>query len=312
MKNLVIIGTHPNEEYKMRMLDECIDMIKPLGYDIMVCSHSPISESIQKKIDYFVYDKNNLTLNPELTPKYVFHNENFTFVNPSKGGHILAVCKNIVNGINFANDLKYNFFFYMESDNLMSNHELSKIELCRRNMLINEKKMIFFTYENEGKPIYETLIFGGLVSYFRDNHNLPTDMNSFGLEIRSLESLLYKRYQNVKDNFYLIPISSKEYFSDSRINLEYEKYLVSLCLSNSKPHYYLFIQNLLINPSKIEVSINGDTPREFANGIWSFRPVVMNSELNVKVVCDGFEKLFEFSEFDYMDYPSRGYLYFKN
>jgi hypothetical protein len=61
-KDIIIIGAYPNRSHKMEMLRECIKRVKPLGYDIMVVSHYPIPEDIQREVDYVIYDKENLLI----------------------------------------------------------------------------------------------------------------------------------------------------------------------------------------------------------------------------------------------------------
>lgn len=58
-KNLVIILCHCNDDTKKNILNKNIDRIKKEGFDIMVLSHIPVSNSIQEKINYFIYDKSN-------------------------------------------------------------------------------------------------------------------------------------------------------------------------------------------------------------------------------------------------------------
>lgn len=61
-KNLVIIMCHCDNDIKKKALNKNIDKIKSEGFDIMVLSHIPVSNSIQNKVDYFIYDKSNPTI----------------------------------------------------------------------------------------------------------------------------------------------------------------------------------------------------------------------------------------------------------
>ena len=56
-KDIIIIGTYPDHPKKMEMLRECIERVRPLGYDILVVSHYPIPTDIQEMVDYVIYDK---------------------------------------------------------------------------------------------------------------------------------------------------------------------------------------------------------------------------------------------------------------
>ncbi len=57
-KNLIIIVCYCDTEQKLKLLHDMINRIKN-EFDILVASHSPLPISIQKDIDYLVYDKSN-------------------------------------------------------------------------------------------------------------------------------------------------------------------------------------------------------------------------------------------------------------
>jgi hypothetical protein len=77
----------------------------------MVVSHYPIPTYIQEKVNYTLYDNENILLPYDLTPKVTCFTTDFdTVIN--NNGHSLTVSKNINNGINFCNNLGYEFFYF--------------------------------------------------------------------------------------------------------------------------------------------------------------------------------------------------------
>jgi hypothetical protein len=58
-EELIIIGTYPNTKSRNNLTLECIESLKELGRKIMVVSHYPVSEEIQRSVDYYVFDANN-------------------------------------------------------------------------------------------------------------------------------------------------------------------------------------------------------------------------------------------------------------
>ena len=314
MKKIMIVGTYPNEEYKVNMLNECIDSIKPLGYDIMLVSHYPIPTEIQNKVEYVLYDKENTLVSKELTPNWTFDTKSFSITKESGGGHILSVTKNIHNGINYAHNLGYEFFMYMECDNLFDKEDLLKIEFLRYSMYSEKKEMIFFNYVNEGNNIYETLIFGGNVIYYKKHNNLPLKEIDLNGECVSLERLVYIEHGKNQDLFYIVPSSSKDFFSKSEINKEFTKFIIELFISNREPYAHLFLMNLYINPKKILIKINDEDVIEYARGVWSYRKVNVGEKLSVKILLDGYEitKNFELTEENKIDYLKKGFMYFRN
>ena len=57
--NLITIFLHCNTSEKIKVLEDNINTLKTSGFDILLHSHIPVSESIQSKVDYFIYDKSN-------------------------------------------------------------------------------------------------------------------------------------------------------------------------------------------------------------------------------------------------------------
>lgn len=305
-KNILIIGSYPNKTYKMDMLGECIDRVRPLGYDIMVVTHHPLTEEIQSKVDYVIYDKENKLVSRDLSPLYWLQTDSFT-LNYKSQGHILTVCKNIVNGIKFSESLGYEFFFYMESDNLLEKEDLLKIEVIRKSMYLKNNQMVYFSYLHEECNILETLMFGGRVSYYKEINSLPLNESDLNGESVSLERLVFQIYENKLHEFYLVPISSKEFFSKSQINKEYQKYFVDIILSNDGTNLYFFFMNI----SNIVISTKfNDNEKEFGPMSWHLNKVNVGDEINVKVMVDGVENTRQFIVKDKMDYVENGFILF--
>jgi hypothetical protein len=312
MKNVIIIGTYPNEPYKVDMLNECIEKVKPLGYDIMVVSHYPIPSEIQSKVDYVLYDKENSKVNQELTPNWTYHTDSFNIRKFNGEGHILAVTKNIYNGINLANNLKYDFFFYMEYDNIFNIDDLIRIEILKNTMFANKKRMILFGYKNQGHNMYETLMFGGSPSYFIKNISLPTKENDLEGQSISLERIFYDKHKDNHDSFYVIHKSSKEFFHKSEINKEFAKYIIEVFGSNKESELYFFSINLNQNPNPIKVKINGGEFKEICPGCWHLNRVGLGSILTVEIICDERKEIKEFdlTDGDILKFLKRGFINF--
>jgi hypothetical protein len=310
-KDIIIIGTYPNHPKKVEMLRECIERVRPLGYDILVVSHYPLPTDIQEIVDYVIYDKENIQMLFSC-PEYTFINEGFTVKKyGGKGGHALSVVKNINNGINYVNYLKYRFFFYMECDNLFGPDDLLKIEELKYSMFLEKKKMILFNPNVEDK-IYETLVFGGKPSYYCSDIHLPVIEHDFKGEKVSLERFFYYTHNENVSSYYIINSSSKEYFSNSELNKEHSKFMVQVFGSNNDSNLYLFIINFLENPNSIEVTINSKPPKEIGCGGWHLINLHLGEPLIVKVISDGIETIREFSltEDDKLGYFKNGFIKF--
>jgi hypothetical protein len=310
-KDIIIIGTYPDHPKKMDMLRECIERVRPLGYDILVVSHYPIPTDIQEMVDYVIYDKENTQILYSC-PEYTFTTKGFTLKKLSnEGGHALSVVKNINNGVNYVNYLKYRFFFYIECDNLFSPDDLSKIEILKYSMFMENKKMVLF-YSNIEDEIYETLVFGGIPSYYCKEIHLPIIESDFKGETVSLERFFHYTHSKNSSSYFIVNSTSNEYFLNSEMNKEYTKYLVWVFGSNNNSKLYLFIRNLPENSNSIEVTINNNHPKEIGGGGWHLVDVHLGEPLIVKVVCDGVETVKEFgmTEDDKFDYFKKGFIKF--
>lgn len=310
-KDIIIIGAYPNHPKKMEMLKECIEKVKPLGYDILVVSHYPIPTDIQEMVDYVIYDKENIQMLYSC-PDFTFMNDEFTIKKHSgQGGHALAVVKNINNGINYANYLKYRFFFYMECDNLFGPDDLFKIEVLKNSMFMEKKNMILF-HPNLDMKSYETLMFGGIPSYYCSEVHLPVIEHDFNGDRISLERFFYKSHNQNVSSYYIINLSSKEYFSVSEINKEFSKFFAEVLGSNKDSNLYFFIRNFSENPNSIELSFNNNHPKEIGSGCWYLLNLQLGEPLIVKVVCDGIETIREYSmtENDKLGYFKNGFIKF--
>jgi hypothetical protein len=260
MKKLIIISAYPENQQKEDILSKCIDNLKVLEFDILIVSHYPIPSYIQSKVNYCLIDNKNILLPYELTPKYWFTNNNFN-ISINNYGHQLTVSTNIKNGIDFATINNYEFFLFTESDNLINELDIKKIDELSFLMFSTNKKMVFFNHFVENSPIYETLIFGGIPSYYQENIKLPLKVedvsNNTDFNNVSLEKILYKQ-ANKKDDYLLIETDSKSYFNNSSLNRITHDYNVEIIGSNSNDNLVLWINNSA-NDKKITFIINGET-----------------------------------------------------
>jgi hypothetical protein len=311
-KEIVIIGSYANQPYKLDLLNDCIEKIKPLGFDIMLVTHYPLPLWIQKKVDYVVYDKENILQDETSTTGYWFQCNEFnlkSYNNDGSGAHALAVVSNINNGINYANYLKYKFFFYLECDNHFDVEDLKKIQVLKNSMLLKSKNMIVFNHLVQDFQIYETLMFGGVPKYFVENICLPkTDAEFMGRKI-SLERFFYDSHKQLEESFYVVPSSSEEYFSNSEINKDSQMYFIGVLGSNDIPNLYLFIKNNYT--TSMQFKINEEDFRELHANCWHLRNVGGGGRLTVTMIVNGVETIKEFDmDNNILDYYKKGYIHF--
>jgi hypothetical protein len=315
MKKLIIISTYPNNEQKEHILSECIDKFKVLEFDILIVSHYPIPVYIQNKVNYCLIDNQNILLPYELTPKYWLINDEFN-VNINNYGHQLTVSTNIKNGIDFATNNNYEFFLFTESDNLIDKSDITKIDKLSFLMFFTNKKMIFFNHLVDNEPIYETLIFGGIPSYYQENIKLPLTVedvvNNDEFIDFSLEKILYNQSKK-EDDYLLIKSDSQSYFNNSLMNRITHDYNVEVIGSNSNDNVVLWINNST-NNKKIDFIINNETELTLHPKNWYYCFKQIGDTINVTINDDGFlsYKNFSITDENKNKYREKGMITFNN
>lgn len=311
-KDIVIIGSYANRQYKLDLLNDCIDKIRPLGFDIMLVSHYPVPFEVQQKVDYVVYDKENILQDGKSSTGYWFQCDEFSLVsndNDISANHALAVVSNINNGINYANYLKYEFFFYLECDNHFDMEDLKKIQVLKNSMFLKSKKMIVFNHLVQDCQIYETLMFGGNPKYFVENICLPKTNDEFLGQKVSLERFFYDTHKPLEESFYVIPSSSQDYFSNSEINKDGQMYFIGVLGSNDIPNQYLFIKNN--HTTSMQFKVNEEDFHELCYNCWHLRNVGNGGVITVTTISNGVETIKEFVMGDnILDYYKKGYIHF--
>jgi len=308
LKKIIIIGAFADNEEKEKMLSECIDNLSFSGYDLMVVSHKPIPSYIQEKINFSIYDKENILDPYEFTPNYFYRNTDF-LVEIKSRGHMIPVCRNMINGISLVNHLGYDFFFFLEFDNLIDKNDIHLFNLLHYEMLINNKKMIFFNQLVENKEIYESLIFAGTPSFFLKNTTLPLCSDDFRkIKMEStLEKSFYSQFRSFENELLLIKNSSKLFFKNSSINKIANYAIIDIVKDLTHNKFSLWISNSIDNENPLIIRINDNEPFTLGTGGWITRPIEIGQKIKVEVNENGFfnVKQFELNEKNKNDYSNK-------
>ena len=231
MKKIIIISSYATTPEREKTLNDCIDKVCNKGYDVMLTSHYPVPDYIQKKVNYCIYDSDNTLLPYKISPYFWISNAQFD-VEVCINSHNLTICRNMLNGIGLSKIMKYDFFFFMESDNIFSDDDFIRLDDLSNQMLVNDKHLIFFKNQwisehGEAHTNYETLIFGGKVNYFLDNMPLPSTTEEYtqiyfpNNEVFNsvvLEKIFFSKLSHLEDEIFIINDSSKKFFQNSVIN----------------------------------------------------------------------------------------------
>jgi len=316
MKKVIVIGAYPSNPEREEVLLECISRLSNIGYDLIVVSHYPIPDYIQKKVNYCIYDKENIFLPTNLTPSYWFGTE-ACHVEIFNEGHFLTCSKNMLTSLNLANALKYDFFYYMESDNFLEPEDITKMEFLKELMFLQNKNMILFKSEDGGNPTYDTLLFGGRPDYFVKNATLPTNLEEYiALNLNTtIERTLYGYLNADENNLLTIEGRSKQYFNKSQINTISHEGIVEVIGNEETNQLFLWISNDYANTQDIQIKVYpSDNYTILKPGNWAYIPKEVGDHIIVEMKEEsGFthKKEFTITEENREQYFKKGKISFR-
>lgn len=314
MKKLLIIDTYPINEAHEKALVECIDSLNSPNLDIMVVSHAPISKAIQEKVKYVIYDTENILLPKELTP-YWWMGNNDTYCEIYDNGHSITICKNIKTSVSLAKTLGYDFFYFIESDNIFSDDDKTKLIGLSDITLENGKEMFVFKQNyGDDEYIYETLIFGGKPSFLLENMLLPTTVDEY-INFRfkpTLELSFYEMMNKHEDKLFVLNIDSTTFFNESTINKFSQNEFKCQILKTNHNTYILFVVNDARNTKTIDITINNDIFVKLDPGSWYYLPITHNVDTYNVTIIDGDYKINKnFNITNIENYDDNGFFEFR-
>lgn len=287
MKKIIIIGAYPSTEYTEKLLFDCIGSLENKGYDLMIVSHYPVPQYIQEKVNYYIFDKDN-TLDPiSLSPSAWMFNDIFD-IQIKNNARVGVIVKNMLNGISFAKHLGYDYFLYMESDNIIHPDDFVKLDESINDMYVQDKKMAFFNHIADSNIIYESLIFGGTPDEFLNKISSEL-INQFLTDLRgetTLERLFYSIFVNQKDEYLIINEPSSYFLNKSVINKITGTYICEVIKSLNDDRYFMWVWNIGVNKNELKITINGVRTLNVMPSHW-FYDLINENELYSLDIDDG-------------------------
>ena len=271
MKKIIIIGTYPSTEYTEKLLLDCISSLENKGYDLMIVSHHPVPQYIQEKVNYYVFDKDN-TLDPmSLSPSAWMYNDVFD-VHVKGQGRVGVIVKNMLNGISFAKHLGYEYFIYMESDNVIHSDDFIKLDETVNDLYVQDKKMFFFNYKLDKSVIYESLMFGGTPELFLNKISIPIVNQYLGdvMGETTLENIFYLIFEDQSEDYVLINEPSYDFLNKSMINKITGFYICDVLKSWDDERYFLWVWNIGVTRDELIITINGVRTVTVMPGYWHY------------------------------------------
>jgi autotransporter strand-loop-strand O-heptosyltransferase len=127
--HIFVIDAWPDNESKENDLLSLIKKLKTFNIEILLCTHYPIKEQIQKMVDYYIYDKKNpILLSKEFDNHLVnsgrwTDNTEYIVNNSYEFHHDYAIWETMRNGFNFAKYLNKKYIHFLEYDNIPDDYQ---------------------------------------------------------------------------------------------------------------------------------------------------------------------------------------------
>ena len=115
---LIVIGTYPNTDARIKLTIDCINSAKKLGRSIMLVSHFPVPKKIQEMVDYYVYDAHNPLTHHSYYNRFYREDEEAKVEMKITGNsnQSLTVLTNLINAGKAAKAFGFNKMFYVTFD----------------------------------------------------------------------------------------------------------------------------------------------------------------------------------------------------
>jgi len=284
-KDLVVIGSYPSNELSKNILKECISKLNNT-FDIVLSTHYPVNEEVQKLTNYYVFDAFNGLIETNDNPIIWFQNDIFYLQVKHIKNHAYSAYSCMVSGVELLQS-KYEHFYFINGDTLIDSLDISKLFELKQLMLDKKKKAVFF---KEFSGMVDSKIFLSEIKFFLETiatTKTKDDFIQYNQRFTApyvpyvLESFFSERIDRwSSDDVYIIQSSPDKYFTNSKIDVlssfngmsetkrDYLTFLIKEKTSNKI--FFVYVNN---NPNfekkEINVKINQDS-FTLSNGNYSF------------------------------------------
>jgi len=130
-EEVIVVGTYPNLKRRAELTKECVESLKPLGRKIILVSHYPVDQEIQRMVDYYIYDDHNPLTHHSYYTKFFNYPADYDVeinINGLKDtNQSLTVLTNMFNGFKAAKALGFRRAFYTTYDVILNEKDVPAV-----------------------------------------------------------------------------------------------------------------------------------------------------------------------------------------
>ena len=279
MKDLILITAYTPDAERISILDDLLESIDREHFDVMISSHSSISDEVVEKSDYFIFQKKNVLLTDlDQKIKWWFGNESLEISTTEfkNFNHLIAAGSLILNGLSAAKSFGYEKVHFLEYDGLI----IDDTEFRENSQILEEYSVVWY-----------------------EHHDLHTAFPLISFNVKKIKPEWFDLSEEI---FYSFLEKSEDNILES-FNLKMIKEEHAFC-----KHFVLFDFNHT-GINDISVIINDDTVKVFSNhnkGTWMTRTLGRTEEINkIKIFLnDALIRSYDFSIIDKEKYIKKNWI----
>jgi len=131
-EEVIVVGTYPNLKSRVQLTKDTIVSLKALGRKIILISHYPVDQEIQRMVDYYIFDAYNPLCHHSYYTRFYRHTHEYHLemnINGLKySNQSLTVLVNLFTAAKLAKDMGYKRFFYTTYDVILDEKDIPTVD----------------------------------------------------------------------------------------------------------------------------------------------------------------------------------------
>lgn len=298
------IGSKESEE----MIYESVSRLVPY-FDIALVTHSPVSERIQNKVKYFIYDHRNEVMTKNISTVYWGDFPTFYYEihpNGTRKYYSFAIYRSLTNAVKMLSE-EYDSFIYIEGDAHFSPEDAIKLRDMKKVARENGKESMFISY---GDHYCSNFFFSSMeffkktFGYFKSSDEYIKRCEQIGGH-GQLENFFYRSvvFNNALDKSHVLDLSGKPSYFQSTVGnlslstgkndsipLNFTSDVFRLSGTNELVFMYIVYEKIQNAPESLNMKLDGEHVTVLSTNAFStaFKINPKNEKFTIEIGTNSF------------------------